>query len=159
MPSGQSEHSPAVQVFISYAREDRIYLERLLRFLSVLEKRGIISVWYDSLLPAGVRFAAEIDECIDRADIFIALISIDFLGSAFCFDHELGRARSVAAQRELTILPVLVSPCDWAATELGTYNALPFGSESSVRVTASRPPPACNRARDRKTRDEPFLDA
>ena len=118
-----------MQVFISYAREDRIYLERLLRFLSVLEKRGIISVWYDSLLPAGVRFAAEIDECIDRADIFIALISIDFLGSAFCFDHELGRARSVAAQRELTILPVLVSPCDWAATELGTYNALPFGSE------------------------------
>ena len=38
-----------MQVFISYAREDRIYLERLLRFLSVLEKRGIISVWYDSL--------------------------------------------------------------------------------------------------------------
>jgi hypothetical protein len=130
MPSGQSVHSPsAAQVFISYAREDRIYLEKLLRFLSVLEKREIISVWYDSLLPAGARFVAEIDKCIDRADIFIALVSIDFLDSSFCFDHELARARSVAAQRELTILPILVSPCDWTATELGTYNALPFNAE------------------------------
>lgn len=118
----------ATKVFISYAREDRRYLGKLLRFLSVLEKRGVLSVWYDSLLPAGERFAAEIDAQIDRVDIFIAMVSIDYLASPFCFEHEFARARAVSAQRNLTILPVLVSPCSWASTALGEYNALPFGS-------------------------------
>jgi hypothetical protein len=49
------------QVFISYSRSDRAYVDRLARFLS---KAGLSS-WYDFELVAGDAFPAKIQHQID----------------------------------------------------------------------------------------------
>ena len=55
------------QVFLSYAREDRLCAERLAR---VIESAGH-EVWWDRQLDGGKEFSAEIEVALDRADVVL----------------------------------------------------------------------------------------
>ena len=51
-------------IFLSYAREDRAFVERLAR---VLEQAGH-DVWWDRHIDGGEEFATEIEQALDKAD-------------------------------------------------------------------------------------------
>lgn len=80
---GQTEPGTprAATVFISYAHEDRDYLDRLLVHLKPLEQQGLIDPWSDRKLAAGDDWQGRIEERLAAAKAAILLVSADFLAS------------------------------------------------------------------------------
>lgn len=99
------------KVFISYSHEDMIEKQRLMTFLKPLERSGKINIWQDLKLQAGVKVQQEILDKLDEADIIIMLVSQDFIGSDFIYDHELQNAMKKKVQNKVKILPIMISDC------------------------------------------------
>jgi hypothetical protein len=115
----------AKRLFISYSHADARLLERLHKHLAQLKREGSVSEWYDREITAGGRIDAEIEEQLNAASIYVAALSPDFIASTYCYDVELQRALAREEQGELTIVPVIFEPCDWLATPLGKFKAVP----------------------------------
>ncbi|MCB1896893.1 MAG: TIR domain-containing protein [Zoogloeaceae bacterium] len=85
-------------VFISYAREDRVSVERLAERLHAAGW----TVWWDSSLRAGEAFADTIAGRIDAASIVLVLWSSHAAASQWV------KAEAMAAQQQSKLLPVMV---------------------------------------------------
>jgi hypothetical protein len=119
----------APKVFYSYARADAAMRVQLSEHLTILRRGGQIREWHDAELVAGDDWPAEILRQLDAADIFLCLVSSSFLASQVAYEMELARAWERRARSEMTIVPVILRPCDWKATPLGSLNALPKGGK------------------------------
>ncbi|HWC55613.1 MAG TPA: toll/interleukin-1 receptor domain-containing protein [Sphingomicrobium sp.] len=71
------------QVFLSYAREDRPFVERLAR---VLEHAGY-EVWWDRRLESGGEFSAEIEAALDKSDVVLVVWSKESTKSRWVRDE------------------------------------------------------------------------
>jgi TIR domain len=111
--------------FISYSHRDAPLLERLHAHLSTLKREGKISGWYDREIKAGGAVGKEIQEQLNACSLFLAPVSPDFLHSNYCYETEMGRALERHAAGDLTIVPLILEPCDWEPTPLGQLKALP----------------------------------
>jgi hypothetical protein len=49
----------------------------------------------------------------------------DYLASHYCYEREFEKAMQMQDAGELTIVPVIVEPCDWLNTPFGKFKALP----------------------------------
>ncbi len=90
-------------VFISYSHKDAVWKDRLLAHLSPLRDQVAFKVWDDAQVVAGSDWYAQLQENIDRAHIAIALVSADYLASAWGEGVEL--PRPVAARGEAGAAP------------------------------------------------------
>ena len=91
------------QIFISYSRADRQFLDR---FVPLLRKvYGNSSLWYDDDIHGGVDWWEMILRKIADCELFIYLVSNDALASPYC-QAELREALRLKKQ----ILPVVVRP-------------------------------------------------
>jgi hypothetical protein len=71
------------RIFLSYAREDRAFAERLTH---VLEGAGH-SVWWDRHIDAGEQFSAEIEAELDKAEVVLVAWSKDSVKSRWVRDE------------------------------------------------------------------------
>jgi formylglycine-generating enzyme required for sulfatase activity len=109
-------------VFVSYSHLDRRWFDRgyafnLIPWLENALRRDGVTLWYDRSDEAGLqpgdRFEQEITQAIDRADVALLLISEAFFSSEFIRTVELPRILTRAERGEITVIPVLLEPCDW----------------------------------------------
>ena len=100
-------------VFISYSHKDELWKDRLRPHLAVLARQGKIAIWDDRQIDAGVQWHPAILDVMERCNVAICLISADYLASEFCTGKELPELLKRRAQGDLTIIPVLLRPCDW----------------------------------------------
>jgi len=117
------------ELFISYSHKDASFLNNLTTHLEPLRKNGVISDWCDRELVAGDKLDKEIETALARADIFVFLVSSDFLASWYCFDMELKAALDRLEDSEIRVVPVIVRPCLWRKTVLGDFLAAPEEGE------------------------------
>ena len=103
-------------VFISYSRNDKVWLERLQRHLKPLDRQKIIRCWDDTRIPIGAKWKDEIQGALDSANFAVLLISADFLASDFIVDNELPPLLASAEDRGTIILPVIIGSCDFSGT-------------------------------------------
>ena len=78
-----------------------------------------------TLIEPGKHWEPAIYRELDRSDIFVALVTKDFLGSVYCIQHELEYARKLEQEGKCDLLPVLADYCDFAVHWLSTNQALP----------------------------------
>src|ERR1051325_7715832 len=83
MPTKLTSSNPT-EVFISYSREDEELTAQLVKHLANLENQGLITLWYDSRIPAGDSWAKEIEKHLNSAPIILLLVSKSFLASKHC---------------------------------------------------------------------------
>jgi WD40 repeat protein len=86
-------------VFISHAREDREYVERLAKFL---QSEGV-EVWFDAQLAVGHRYDAELERRIDQCAAFIVVMTPASNASGWVRD-ELDRAK----EQDRDLMPILL---------------------------------------------------
>ena len=120
-----SEVSKSVEVFCSYAREDKASLRKLEKALSQLKQQGLITTWNDRLIPAGTNQAQAIDTHLETASVILLLISADFLASDYHYGIEMRRALERQNHGEACVIPVILRPCDWKGAPFGKLQALP----------------------------------
>jgi hypothetical protein len=113
------------KVFISYAHEDRKYLTELKAHLSPLERSGDIIFWCDQEIVPGDKWADEIRERLQDADMVLLLVSSDFLNSDYCSEIEFKAAQTRAKNSQTRIIPIIVRDCAWQSSPLAGYDALP----------------------------------
>jgi len=107
-------------IFVSYAREDAHYKEELLKHLHALIIRGDVAIWDDNKLKAGDRWEQRIYDALDNSNIFIALLSSDYLASDFC-NIEYQRA----FMHDKIIVPIIIRPCAAHLLDISSLQFLP----------------------------------
>ena len=97
-------------MFVSYRQkaEDSGYMKEILHYLKGLQKENI-EFWTDRDLHLGDRWNHKIHQKLAETDIALVLVSQAYLDSDYCINTEI---RSFI-DREITIMPIMLSPCEW----------------------------------------------
>lgn len=127
--------SSKVELFFSYSHKDEELRDELVKHLTILQRQGLISTWYDRRILAGENFSKKIDENIERAHIILLLISSDFLASEYCYEKELSRAMQRYELGEARVIPIILRDCDWEDASFSKLMALP---EDGQAVTGEK---------------------
>lgn len=104
-----------MRAFISYSHHDAAALERLHVHLANLQRDGQIETWYDRNILAGDILEDEIMRELEAADLFLLMISPDFIASNYCVEREMQRALERHEAGDARVVPIITEPCDWAA--------------------------------------------
>ena len=116
----------AKKLFISYAREDREWVDKLERHLTTLQRQGLVDSWDDSRIQPGMNWNDSIMKEMQKADIFVFMVSVDFLASEFIYKHEVPTAlQRSQANSAVKVVPVIVRPCNWSMEPYARFQALP----------------------------------
>src|SRR5512143_1399172 len=108
------------QVFISYSRKDKEWLERLQTMLVPLTRAGL-KIWADTDINPGEEWKKVIEQALTRTKVAVLLVSPDFLASRFIHENELPPLLEAAKDQGLTILWVLVRPCYYKLSAIAKY--------------------------------------
>ena len=114
-----------MRVFFSYSHRDEAALNRLRTHMAPLLRQGRIEAWYARDILAGDEIDAEIERELEACDLFLLLVTPDFLASEYCIDRETHRALERYRAGEARVVPIIVEPCDWEASPLRRLRALP----------------------------------
>lgn len=119
-----------MRAFISYAHHDTAALDRLHVHLANLQREGRLETWYDREILAGDVLDDEISQELEAADLFLLMVSPDFIASNYCVEREMQRALERHDAGEARVVPIIVEPCDWAAMpQLRRLKAVPKDGE------------------------------
>ena len=114
-----------MKAFISYSHKDENYLERLKVHLAQMKREGLIDEWTDKEIHAGSSLDDIISVSLESSELFLALLSPDYIASNYCYDKEFEAAQKMQSEGNLIIVPIIVEPCDWQKTPFGQLKALP----------------------------------
>lgn len=121
------------RVFFSYSHSDANFRDELEKHLKILQRRGLIEIWNDKMIPAGEELDSSISVELERADVILLLISVDFINSNYCYDIELKRALERHDEKEAIVIPVILRPCAWQKLSFGKLKALPKDGHPVVK--------------------------
>jgi internalin A len=117
--------SGPVKVFLSYAHKEKALLDQFRPFLAPFERDGLLDIWEDSEIRAGEEWLPAANQGLESADLIILLVSPDFLASELTGRIEMKRALEQRESGHSVVVPVIVRPCDWKESELGSIQVLP----------------------------------
>lgn len=102
-------------IFISYSHKNAHWVGKLKNHLAGLRRSNFVKEWTDQELLAGEKWDTKIKEQMKKADIFILMLSADFIASDYIWNTELNEALTYNTTSNTTIIPVYVEPCDLLA--------------------------------------------
>lgn len=117
--------SKALSLFISYSHADEGVKTELLKHLEPLKKLHLVETWHDRKLKPGEEWENVISKELEKADIILLLVSIDFINSKYCYDIELDKALERHEQKTAVVIPIIVRNCLWQFTPFAKIQALP----------------------------------
>jgi hypothetical protein len=119
------EAPAALDVFYSYAREDKGLVKNLIASLAVLRRQGIINNFFDCEIVPGQAWDAVIKQQLEGAEIILLCVSADFLNSDYIYDVELKAAMERHQAGTATVIPVILRSADWSQASFAMLQALP----------------------------------
>lgn len=114
-----------LDVFYSYAHEDKRFVKALIASLGLLRQQGIIKNLFDCEIVPGQEWDAVIKQQLDQAEIILLCVSADFLNSDYIFRVELETAMARHHAGTATVIPIILRPVDWAGAPFAKIQALP----------------------------------
>jgi len=103
------------KVFISYAREDKNWVEKLVPYLISLKHKDI-QFWFDKDIKPGDNWSVEIQNAIETSQVTLCLISTAFLASEFILLREIPEIQD--RQKEgMIVIPILLEECLWEMSD------------------------------------------
>src|SRR5689334_19835478 len=120
-----AEQQPGVRksVFISYAHQDRRWVDELTTHLRPWVKSQRISTWDDRSIPAGTDWRAEIERALADAAVSVVIVTPSAVASDFIVDQELPRIIEGASRGTTRLVWIAAEPAAVEATPLVAYQA------------------------------------
>ena len=125
----------ALRLFCSYCHKDEVLRKQLDTHLKLLQRQGVISSWHDRLIQPGQEWKDQISSNLERADIFLLLVSADFIASDYCWGIEMKRALERHEAGTARIIPVIVRDVNWSPAPFAKLSALPTDGRPVKRWT------------------------
>lgn len=122
-----------IKLFISYSHRDEQYRRELDNHLAGLQRRGIISTWHDRKIQPGQEIDRQISTELKEANVFLLLVSSDFIASEYCSSIELDYAMSQHEKGLARVIPVILRACDWHNESFGRLLAVPTDGKPIVK--------------------------
>ena len=127
------------EVFISYAREDSVWLTALLSHLGRHANiRGAFSTWTDAAIASGDNWSEEIRNAIGRARAAILLVSPAFRESTFIEHQEMPQIRQAVEERGIPVMPLFVDEVDLGWMDLKRMQGLNSPEKPLTSVPATQ---------------------
>ena len=103
----------SIKIFYSYSHKDAEYRDDMERSLELLKRAGLLEQWHDGKILPGNGIPSAIKEAMDSSEIFVFLLSPDFIASEGC-KQEWDYASELCFQSKARFrVPVIVRPCPW----------------------------------------------
>jgi internalin A len=115
-----------LKLFISYAREDERWRNKIEPNLGLMRREGLIVYWHDRDLVPSTQWEEEIKRRLQESHIILFLVSTDMLNSDFIQRVELPLAMELHRANRARVLPVIVRRSGWQR-HFGEIEALPRG--------------------------------
>lgn len=103
----------AINVFIIYAREDKEIKRRLLAHLNPFVRSYDLVLWHDEHLEAGQEWKSHIESRLEQTDLFLLLVSVDFMNSEFINQVEFKFAIDRHKANKSIVIPIIINYCQW----------------------------------------------
>jgi hypothetical protein len=113
------------RIFISYAHADEDLKKELDKYLKVLKRSSKVQVWNDRELIGGQEWDQTIMSELNKANIILLLISVDFNASDFIWDKELTSAMQRHEEGTAHVVPIILRRCEWRNMPYAKLQALP----------------------------------
>ena len=107
-----------IKIFVSYSHKDEDIRKKLHNHLASMVRNRIIEILFDRKIRPGQHLDHEIEKSIAGANIVLLLVSANFIDSNYCYNVELKYIMRMHKTRNLRVVPVIVSACDWKDTRL-----------------------------------------
>lgn len=120
----------ARKIIISYSHQDHQWLDLLRMHLALLERQQTIALWDDTRIAAGMQKRQVMSDALKAADFALLLVSANFLASEVITRYELPQILWRLSQGRFTILPLILSPCLYHESPLGSYQ--PFNPNNPL---------------------------
>lgn len=115
----------SARIFISYAHADEDLKNELDKYLKVLKRSSKVEVWNDRELIGGQEWDKTIMSELNKANIILLLISVDFNASDFIWDKELAAAMKRHEEGTAHVVPIILRKCEWRNLPYAKLQALP----------------------------------
>ena len=131
-PQARVEGRVPLSTFLSYSHRDRKAKEIFQQNLTVMTKKNLITQWHDGLIEPGTRWREEIEANLDKMDVFVGLLTTDFLASEFIEKVEVkaARVRLAVQDRDFLFVLILVEDISLAELDLADYQILKPGGKA-----------------------------
>jgi hypothetical protein len=113
-----------LKVFISYPREDSEWRNKVVKYLSLPAREGLIEIWSDIKLSPGEPWNERILTEIEESDIVLLLVTASFFESSYCL-REANCAMDCHEKGHLIPVPVPVMRYEWHTFPLARFNTVP----------------------------------
>ncbi len=131
MPTG-STSSHILNVFLSYADEDRSLVDELIKHLSILLREGSARLYHKYQTDAGNDWKEQVRQKLYIADIILLLVSASFIASDYCYGEEAAFAMIQQKNGKARVIPIILRPVEWKQLIFGSLKSLPEGEAVSM---------------------------
>ncbi|SDL41547.1 toll/interleukin-1 receptor domain-containing protein [Kriegella aquimaris] len=116
-------------IFTSYAHEDEALKTEMDKYLKVLKRSGKIDTWNDRALIPGQEWDKTIMDELNKANIILLLVSVDFNASDFIWEKELAEAMRRHEEGTAYVIPIILRECQWTSLPYAKLQALPRNAQ------------------------------
>jgi hypothetical protein len=99
--------------FVSYSHDDFQAFKAFQTHLRAVERAFGISFWSDQRIDAGYHWNSAIQNKIETSDVFVLLVSPDFIASDYIYDKEIPAIRRRKKAGGALVLPLILARCSW----------------------------------------------
>ena len=123
------------RVFLSYSHRNTHWLNRLRTHLSGLRRAKEIETWTDQEILPGAPWDKAIRDSMESADVFIILLSADFVASDYIWTVELPEILQKLKDNKAIVIPVLTEPHDFSGLSmLSSFEIIPKDKDEHLKA-------------------------
>ena len=121
---------PTVRLFYSYSHKDKRYKEKMETALALLKRENLLSDWSDLEILPGRSISSKVRNEMQKTDIFVFLLSQDFIASDECWKEWKLASQLATASSGIFRIPIIVRDCPWLdALDGDDVKALPIDGQ------------------------------
>ena len=102
-----------INIFVIYTLEDKDIKRHLLRYLNPLKEEFNLSIWHEYQISPGQLWKPYIESHLHQTDIFLLLVSDDFMNSQFIKQIKFKAVIDKHKENKSVVIPVIIDSCQW----------------------------------------------
>lgn len=126
MKVDQKPSTDAIEVFFLYAdaEEDKKWINKFEKHLSLLQRQDLITTWHKGKLEPGSDTKDFMSEHLSTASIILLMVSSDFME----YYRESSDVEKALAKRKegARVIPIILRASDWETSSFGGLQPLPY---------------------------------